>query len=436
MSTVCVIGAGIAGLSGATRLKRAGYDVTVYEAQPSVGGRAANCEREGMRFTSGANIFYGFSPAMRALLADNGLSHIARRLPRLQARCIGESGQWSVDMTPTPQFLTSRDFSIADKLRLARFMAGIVLGARGADGDDACSTLAHDGETLRAFCEPRMGRVLTEKMVGIVYRSARGMGLDDISPSTFISMMRALAFDRSVMAIDGGIGAIAAKLGEDVGVATGVKVRDVAEREDGCTVTLESGEQRRFDLAIVAVEGNQARNLVSTAGAKERAFLGKVTYNATIYCHCLLAGAHPGGQWFLSGPRFPWISAAKISAVTDEGQPAIHVTLTVAPEIVQRSGVDIAEDEVLDRCLTDMRGLFPTLHAAPKRWFVQKVASKTPLFVPGYGVEAAQFRALQEAPERRVFYAGDYLYQPLLGGAALSGARIADHIARHWPDLG
>lgn len=359
MTTVCVIGAGIAGLSAATRLKRAGYDVTVYEAQATVGGRAANCEREGMRFTSGANIFYGFSPAMRTLLADNGLSHITRRLPRLQARCIAESGQWSVDMTPTPQFLTSRDFSVADKFRLGRFMAGIVLGARGSDGDDACSTLAHDGETLRAFCEPRMGRVLTEKMVGIVYRSARGMALDDISPSTFISMMRALAFDRSVMAIDGGIGAITAKLGEDAGVTIGVRVLDVAEQAGGCTVTLADGESRGFDLAIVAVEGNRAAGLVSTLPAQERAFLDRVTYNATIYCHCLFAGAHPGGQWFLSGPRFPWISAAKVSAVTDDGQPATHVTLTVAPEIVQRSGVDIADDEVLDYCLADMRGLFP-----------------------------------------------------------------------------
>ena len=45
MTTVCVIGAGIAGLSAATRLKRAGYDVTVYEAQPSSTASARQCAR-------------------------------------------------------------------------------------------------------------------------------------------------------------------------------------------------------------------------------------------------------------------------------------------------------------------------------------------------------------------------------------------------------
>ncbi|WP_314424225.1 phytoene desaturase family protein [uncultured Microbacterium sp.] len=53
MSRVAVIGAGVAGLAVAGLLARDGHDVTVYEKNARVGGRAGTIEREGFRFDSG-----------------------------------------------------------------------------------------------------------------------------------------------------------------------------------------------------------------------------------------------------------------------------------------------------------------------------------------------------------------------------------------------
>ena len=53
MSRVAVIGAGIAGLATAALLSRDGHEVTVYEAHPTVGGRAGRWDASGFRFDTG-----------------------------------------------------------------------------------------------------------------------------------------------------------------------------------------------------------------------------------------------------------------------------------------------------------------------------------------------------------------------------------------------
>jgi phytoene desaturase len=53
---VAVIGAGLGGLSAAIHLRLAGYDVTVFEANARVGGRANVIERDGFRFDTGPSL--------------------------------------------------------------------------------------------------------------------------------------------------------------------------------------------------------------------------------------------------------------------------------------------------------------------------------------------------------------------------------------------
>jgi len=58
MKSVIVIGSGFAGLSSATFLAKAGYDVTVLEKNDSLGGRARVWETEGFRFDMGPSWYW------------------------------------------------------------------------------------------------------------------------------------------------------------------------------------------------------------------------------------------------------------------------------------------------------------------------------------------------------------------------------------------
>ena len=57
MTSVLVIGAGVAGISTAGRLARCGYDVTVVEKQAEPGGRCNQIVRDGHRFDVGPSLF-------------------------------------------------------------------------------------------------------------------------------------------------------------------------------------------------------------------------------------------------------------------------------------------------------------------------------------------------------------------------------------------
>jgi len=56
-STVAVVGAGIAGLSAAIRLRIAGKEVIVFEQNSYTGGKVTAFEKEGFRFDMGPSLF-------------------------------------------------------------------------------------------------------------------------------------------------------------------------------------------------------------------------------------------------------------------------------------------------------------------------------------------------------------------------------------------
>ncbi len=58
MNKIAVIGAGFAGISAATTLSAAGYDVTVYEKNSTPGGRARKFEAEGFTFDMGPSWYW------------------------------------------------------------------------------------------------------------------------------------------------------------------------------------------------------------------------------------------------------------------------------------------------------------------------------------------------------------------------------------------
>ncbi|MCE2994055.1 MAG: FAD-dependent oxidoreductase, partial [Flammeovirgaceae bacterium] len=57
MKKAIVIGAGIAGIASALRLKHKGFDVTVFEANAYAGGKLHALHQDGFRFDAGPSLF-------------------------------------------------------------------------------------------------------------------------------------------------------------------------------------------------------------------------------------------------------------------------------------------------------------------------------------------------------------------------------------------
>ena len=72
-----VVGGGLAGLTAAAELARAGREVTLFESAKDLGGRASTRDLDGYRFNLGPRALYAAGPG-RAVLDDLGVRFTGR----------------------------------------------------------------------------------------------------------------------------------------------------------------------------------------------------------------------------------------------------------------------------------------------------------------------------------------------------------------------
>lgn len=129
MQSVAVIGAGWAGCAAAVELADRGYQVSLFEAARTLGGRARCVEVDGRRLDNGQHILLGAYRDTLALIKRLGLREddVLLRLP-LQMRYPPESGgmDFIAPRLPAPwhvliALVRAKGLSREDKLALARF---------------------------------------------------------------------------------------------------------------------------------------------------------------------------------------------------------------------------------------------------------------------------------------------------------------------------
>ena len=119
MAAVAVVGAGIAGLTAAYRLKRRGYRVVVYEASERAGGVIRTERREGYLAELGPNSMAAGGPAVTELLTQLGLDSSRVEAQReAQKRYIVRKGKLVALPTSPSQLLTTRLLSNGAKLAI------------------------------------------------------------------------------------------------------------------------------------------------------------------------------------------------------------------------------------------------------------------------------------------------------------------------------
>ena len=85
MPRVVIVGGGIAGLSAAYDLTRAGVDCTIFEKKPRLGGVIETCAWEGCTIDSGPDSFISAKPEALALIKEAGARERGHRLERSSA---------------------------------------------------------------------------------------------------------------------------------------------------------------------------------------------------------------------------------------------------------------------------------------------------------------------------------------------------------------
>jgi phytoene dehydrogenase-like protein len=187
---VAVVGGGMAGLTTACYLARAGVAVTVFEQAPNVGGRAATQDYKGYRCNRGIHALYT-GGAASAVLDELGITY---RYGRPGAVFALDRGQFHLLPTDLSALLRSGLLSVGDKLALARLLATL-------PRLEACAfaRMAVQEWLEHAIERPPVRRVIAALARTFVYSAA----LDLVSAEVFVDKLQR-SLRHPVHYVDGG----------------------------------------------------------------------------------------------------------------------------------------------------------------------------------------------------------------------------------------
>ena len=289
MKSVAIIGAGIAGLTAAFYLKRAGVPVTVFEAGAQAGGVIQSLRRDGFLAEFGPNTILETSPKIAQLVRDAGLE--TRRLnpdPKAEARYV-VCYKRPIAMPGSPLgFFTTKLFTAKAKLAVLRepFVAprrdgveesiaqfvvrrfnqefldhaidALVAGIYA--GDPHRLSLTHAFPKLKAL-EDNYGSLIKGQIFGAGARKRSGEVAKDRAPK--------FSFDEGLQVLPD---TLAAQLGDTVKLNT--TVTKLTQTADGWALTLSEGRVPRAPLTAHEIGDSQRSSLRET----------RVEHSAVIYC--------------------------------------------------------------------------------------------------------------------------------------------------------
>ncbi len=427
MTSILVVGAGIAGLSAGYRLRQAGFQVRVVEAAAAPGGRMAELRDGDIAYNSGARLIYPFGTALWALIRELGIEAVPIR--NLSAACRIDGIPYRLDLMPTARTLRTPGLTWADRLRLVRFWIRLLRLRSRVDPDDLASATAFDGESLAVFLDRVLGRRVRSRLIDPLFRGTRSWNPDEVSAAFLLTTLPHMLNRTTVYTLAGGMGRLTRELAERLGCECGRPVTEIARLpEGGCRTRFAEGGTIDTDVVVMAVEGARAASLLVAPEPEEARFFAGLRYNSLRVVHYALREDVPPVMRFIDqGEGSSIATYQQVPAAPHAGRAKAQLYCQLTPEATLAAG----NTEAMVR--DEVRRLFPDFDRLAEAHTVQWIEHKLPLPYPGFAAKMAQFRDWQAAAARRVYFCGDYLAQALVTGACASGVRTAGLVAQHWP---
>lgn len=248
---VAIIGGGLAGLTAAVWLARAGTPVTVFEKSRHLGGRAITETRGGFQFNLGPHALYSNGAAAR-ILRELGIE-FSGRIPALSGGYALEGGSKHTLPVGFTSMLTTGLLNLPAKLEAAKFFSSIgKLDAR-----------VWQGVSVRAWLQESFQQPQTRRLVeAFAQLNTYANDAERLSAGAFISQLQ-LALAGGVLYLDGGWQTLVDKLhmaAEQAGVrfATGVRVTQVEHNGAVQAIRLANGQRLPVAAAILATSPAEA----------------------------------------------------------------------------------------------------------------------------------------------------------------------------------
>ena len=431
---IIVVGAGIAGLSAAYRLRQQGFDVTVLESEPAVGGKMVASRRDGFTINRGAALLPGsyrefvrlaaeVGVQLRPLDAAVGVVHRAR-IHRLRASGLGAL----VDGVRTP-LLSPRSKLLAGRLVVDALRARPRLAL-----DDPAGRAATDVESVGQYCDRRLNSEIRDNVVqpllhGLFLADAMSASVTDL----FFVLTRMLG--APLYGTPAGLDFLCKALADRLDVRTTAQVTAVERLPTGARVSWQHNgttHQDTVDGCVITVPGpvaakiypdldDDARAIITDRLVHVDAISARFALRRAPDLDCLavvVPASECGGlatvvQEHLSAPDC--VPAGK----------GLLATFWSADWYAERMHLD--DESIAQLMLADLEQVVPGVTDTVEFTVIDRWSPSNPMFRPGNHRLAAELGTHLD-PSHRVQLAGDYFGLPIIEGSVVSGRDAATRL--------
>jgi oxygen-dependent protoporphyrinogen oxidase len=428
---VVVIGAGMAGLSAALRLRKAGAQVTVFESSDRVGGRTSSERHEGYLYERGTQFYVSTYKNALALIKETDL--LADLRPASDWISVFKDvhpHRMAAGLTFAVHVIRSGLLSVRDLARYTWHTTSL----RWPPIDDYSAWAKFDDEDAARWSAPRLGRGADYLLEPVL---AGGM-MQRIEETSRAFAMAVLATTGNGTSKDMTLARGNDSLPQAIATRFDVKleslVQSVEPTSDGVTVRL-PGETVRADAAVLAATASAAARIYRTEDRLERDLMS-ATYGSVIKIGLGARrdwSADPGlgNVWAMMIPRSErkdivsvTIESAKDRARVPEGCEMLNLFLT--PENAEWM-MDWPDEQIVNTAAPDIERLFPGALAAKQFTRVVRWREAMPKRPVGCARALAEYRRTSPR-DRRVWLAGDYMGMGTVESAIETGTWAADRI--------
>lgn len=406
-----VVGGGLAGLTAAALLGRAGRRVAVLERATRLGGRARTDDHDGFCFNQGPHALYE-AGAAHATLASLGVAIHGRRPASDDLRVASGEGIFALPVTPRT-LLTTALLGWRDKVALAGFLGRV----------PKTDPRRFAGRPVADWLDEQVDRPAVRRLVVALLRLSTYAAAVDEAPAARVIRQFQLALSGGVRYLDGGWQTLVDGLahvaaGHGVVIRTGVRVAAV-EHGTRLAVVLDDGSRLPASSVVLAVDPARADALLGPGSVP--ALRRWASEASPLRAACLDLGLDRlpvADAPFLLGLECPLYASvhSATAALTPRGGALVHVARYLA--LAEKPGRDEVATELeafLDRLQPGWRP-----HLRHRRL---SVALPVAHGMPAPGAEVPT-PAVPDVPG--LWVAGDWVGdEGMLADAAVASARRA-----------
>jgi len=434
---IIVIGAGMAGLSAAWRLTRAGVDVTVYEKSSRVGGRVFTDIVNGTMAEAGAQFIANFYSNTRRIIRDIGLQDEV--IPIAGHSGIVRDGHL-FELRYDVRSALSPLIGTMSKIKLARVLPQLITHWSNLDIHALNRAHGIDTANLAEYSHRQLDSDVLEHLLEPVLSGMFYWTPEETSQAMLFILLKAGAGMR-LLTIRGGLGRLPSEIAKSLNIQLNEQVVEVELVDSGryvCRVATRDGEIDQFaDGIVCSIPALEVPRLFADLESPDRAFFERVTYSSTVSVQIGVNQRMPQAVYGIFFPRREpqtrYLAAATVESAKYPMQSPSNrdVVGLFSSDLAARKLRGNDQDFILSALLADLGqlGSAYTLDRAQLFHRGYDWAPAVPHFGAGYFRRLNAFKDRQMG-RRRVVFAGDYLGGPFIEGAVTSGLDAADQLLR------